>query len=86
MHELFKLVMEREGKDAARSRCETIERDFEVVDVNYKIAVESAVLRSKYRVPMADSVIAATAIQMRVPVVSDDEHFREVREVRARWR
>jgi predicted nucleic acid-binding protein len=39
-----------------------VEKDFRVVDVDAEIARVSAELRSKYKVSMADSIIAATAL------------------------
>lgn len=62
-----------------------VRRDFRVVDVGADLAVLSAELGHHYRMPMAGSVIATTALSLRVPVVTDDEHFRLVREIRVRW-
>ena len=78
-------MLESEGRDVAKLRCSTIERDFDVVDMVYDIAVQSAELRSKYRIPLADSVIAATAQRYGCPVVTDDPHFEKIKEVKSRW-
>jgi len=61
IHEIYRVILEREGREVAILRSETIQRDFNVVDVDYETAVRSAELRSKHRIPMVDSVIAATA-------------------------
>lgn len=85
IHELHRINLEREGKEVANLRSETIRRDFNVIDVDYEAAVTSAELRSKYQIPMADSVIAATA-QIRVcSIVSDDPHFQEIKNLKTRW-
>ena len=42
-------------------RCSTIRRDFDIVDMDYDIAVRSGELRIRYRAPLADNVIATTA-------------------------
>lgn len=77
--------MEREGREVAILRSETIHRDFNVVDVDYETAVRSAELRSRHRIPMADSVIAATAQIHGCPLVSDDPHFQEIEDLKTRW-
>jgi predicted nucleic acid-binding protein len=85
IHEVYRIDLEREGREVARLRCETIRRDFDVVEVGYDEAVMSAELRSRHRVPMADSVIAATAQKHECPVVSDDPHFRGMDGLKTRW-
>jgi len=85
IHEIYKIILESEGRDVAELRCSTIERDFDVVDLVYDISVRSAELRSRYRVPLADSVIAATAQRYGCPVISDDPHFEKIKEVKSRW-
>lgn len=85
IHEIHRLSLEREGREVAILRSETIRRDFNVVDVDYEAAVRSAELRSRYRITMADSVIAATAQIHGCPVVSDDPHFREIEDLKTRW-
>lgn len=85
IHEVYRIDLEREGREVARLRSETIRRDFDVVDVGYETAVRSAELRSRHRVPMADSMIAATAQMHGCPVVSDDPHFRGMDGLKTRW-
>ncbi|MEM2998441.1 MAG: PIN domain-containing protein [Thermoproteota archaeon] len=85
IHEIHRINLEREGKDVATLRSETMRRDFRVVDVDYEIAVRSAELRSRHRMPMADSVIAATAQIHRCPLYSDDPHFQEIKDLKTRW-
>ena len=85
IHEVYRVNLEREGREVAILRSETIQRDFNVVDVDYKMAVRSAELRSKHRIPMADSVIAATAQIHGCPLVSDDAHFKQIPDLKTRW-
>lgn len=61
IHEIHRIVLKKEGKEVATIRSSTIRRDFQIIDVDYAIAVKSAELRIKHQMPMADSVIAATA-------------------------
>ena len=85
IHEVYRVNLEREGREVAILRSETIRRDFNVVDVDYETAVRSAELRSKHRIPMADSVIAATAQIHGCPLVSDDAHFKQIPDLKTRW-
>jgi len=62
----------------ARLRVETIRRDF-VVDVDTQIAEEGADISHRLRIPMADSLIMATAKRYNLSCVTDDPHFSEVK-------
>lgn len=85
VHEVYNLTLAKEGRKTAKSRGEILERDFKVMKVDADLAIQSAELRHKYRIPMADSIIAATACKLRAPVISDDEHFKLVKEARVKW-
>jgi len=85
VHEIHRINLEREGKEAAALRSRVIRGDFKVVDVDYETAVRSAELRSRHRIPMADSVIAATAQIIGCQLVSDDPHFKKIKDLKTRW-
>ena len=85
VHEMHRINLQREGKDVAALRSSAIRGDFEVVDVNYEIAVKSAELRNKNQMPMADSVIAATAQIRDCVLFSDDAHFKDVKNLKIKW-
>ena len=85
VHEIHRINLEKEGREVATLRSETICRDFNVVDVDYETAVLSAELRSRHRMPMADSVIAATAQIHGCSLVSDDPHFQGIKNLKTRW-
>jgi predicted nucleic acid-binding protein len=85
IHELYKLTLEKEGRKVAKLRIQLLRKDFRVVPFDEELAVLSAEIRSKHRIPMADSVIAATAKLHRLECVSDDPHFAQVRELKTRW-
>jgi len=85
VHGIHRINFEREGREVAMLRNETIRRDFDVVDVDYETAVRSAELRSRHRIPMADSIIAAAAQIHGYPLVSDDTHFHEIEDLKTRW-
>lgn len=85
IHEVYWIDLKREGREVARLRSETIRRDFDVVDLDYETAIRSAELRSRHRIPITDSVIAATARIRGCPVVSDDPHFQKIEGMKTRW-
>ena len=85
VHEIHRINLEKEGREVATLRSETICRDFDVVDVDYETAVRSAELRSRHRMPMADSVIAATAQIHGCSLVSDDPHVQGIENLKTRW-
>jgi toxin FitB len=85
IHEIYRLIMKTDGKVVANLRSNTICRDFQVIDVNYEIAVKSAEIRSKHPMPMADSVIAATAQIEECPLFSDDAHFKNIENLKLVW-
>jgi predicted nucleic acid-binding protein len=85
IHELYKLTLEKEGREVARLRIQLLKKDFRIIPVDEELAVLSAEIRSKQRIPMADSIIAATAKLHRLECVSDDPHFSQVREIKTRW-
>ena len=58
--EIFKLSIEKEGKEVADCAL-IIQNEFEVVSVDGEIAKEGGRLGARLRIPMADSLIMATA-------------------------
>jgi predicted nucleic acid-binding protein len=85
LHEVYQLTLRKEGRETAKLRTTLLEQDYEVIDVNADIAKKSAELRSKYKMSMADSIIAATALTLKATCLSDDPHFKAVKEINADW-
>lgn len=85
IHEFYKLVLEKEGRDVARLRTGLMMKEFTVLPLDAETAILSASIRSRHRIPMADSMILATASLNSLDCVTDDPHFAEVRDVKTRW-
>jgi predicted nucleic acid-binding protein len=85
IHEVYQLTLAREGREPAVLRTTLLEKDFKVVKVDAEIAKGSAELRHKYKLSMADSIIAATASYLKATCFSDDPHFQGIREIKTRW-
>jgi predicted nucleic acid-binding protein len=85
IHEVYWLTLGCEGRETALLRADLLEKDFKVVDVNSQIAKESAELRSKYKMSIADSIIAATALSLKATCLSDDPHIQGIKEIKTKW-
>ncbi len=85
VHEVYRLTLQKEGRQVAQLRVGLLEKDFEVIPVNHELAVVSAEIRQENEIPMADSIIAATASKLRAVCVTDDPHIQKVRGVKTRW-
>lgn len=85
IHELYSLTLEREGRETAVLRAELLRQEFNVVPVTSEIAEISAEFRHKYDLSMGDSMIAATASRLKATVISDDQHFKHVKEIKTTW-
>jgi len=85
IHELYKLTIEREGRETAVLRVALLKQEFRVVPVTSEIAEISAEFRHKYKLSMGDSMIAATASSLKALCVSDDSHFKQVKEINTTW-
>ena len=85
LSEIYKLTLEREGRDVAEIRANSLSKDFRLIDVDKDIAVQAALIKHKNGIPFADSLIASTARVLGVPCYTDDPHFRGVEGVVAKW-
>jgi predicted nucleic acid-binding protein len=87
IHEVYRIALEEEGRDLARIRKSAIERDFEIIDVDSEIAVESAEIKvSQGRdFPIADAIIAATAKLRKLVCFTDDRHIKSIARLKTRW-
>lgn len=85
VYETHRINQSREGKTVAGLRSDTINRSFTVVPLDYDSSIQAAEIAEKHRTPLADSVIAATALSLHAPVVTDDPHFQTIHGVKTRW-
>jgi len=85
LHEIYKLTLEKEGRSVAEVRASLLEKDFKIIAVSAKIARISAEYSHKYRIPLADSIIAATAKIINAKCVTDDEHLTQIKDIKTHW-
>lgn len=85
IHELFRILLEKEGLEVAKHRIGMLRKTFKVKDLDFELAIQSADLRKKYLIPMADSMIAASSVALKAECITDDPHFNDIRELCVRW-
>jgi predicted nucleic acid-binding protein len=91
LFEIYKLSLEREGKEVAEARTAHMRKEFEVVPVTDSIAIRGAQLKhaakvqSNEDIPMADSLIAATSLLSKAVCVTGSPRFDEMPQVKRKW-
>ncbi len=85
LHELYLLDLQKRGRETARISLQAVQDLFRVAAVNSQVAIDAAELRNRYRIPMGDSLIAATCHIMGAQCVTDDPHFTKLREIKTHW-
>lgn len=85
LSEIYKLTLEKEGRDVAELRANTLTKDFRLVAVDKGIAIQAALIKHKHNIPFADSLIASTARILKIPCYTDDPHFRGIEGVTLKW-
>jgi len=74
IYEVFKVVL-REKDEGAAIRAIALMRQGTVVDLDQELAIQAAKLSIDYKVPMADSIIIATARRYDATIWTQEEDF-----------
>jgi predicted nucleic acid-binding protein len=85
IHEVYNLSITQAGRETATLRVSSIKAEFQVIPVDDQIAQVSAELGHKYHLSMGDSMIAATAATLKAVCISDDPHFKQIKEIEVEW-
>ena len=87
LSETYAVVRKNAGREVAEHRFrELISSGLRVVQLSLEMARESGVLRARHqeKIPWGDCLIAGTHIVEKADLVlSEDSHFKEIREIRA---
>jgi len=85
--EVTNAVSRSRGRDEALTQLRALEHSgLEVVPLDVGLARDAGLLRCVYRdIPMADCVIAATALRLKGRVLTNDPHFSKVKGLRTTW-
>ena len=85
LSEVYKLTLEKEGKDVAEIRANSLSKDFRLVGVDKDVAIQAAIIKHRYGIPFADSLIASTSKVLGVPCYTDDPHFHGIAGLTVKW-
>lgn len=72
--EVFKRVLQQRGEDAALQAAAIMSQG-QVIDLDMSLALTAAKLSAEHKMPMADSIILATARQYNAIVLTQDNDF-----------
>ncbi|MBT9173567.1 MAG: hypothetical protein DDT21_01968 [Syntrophomonadaceae bacterium] len=75
IYEVFKRILQQRGEDAALSAIGWMAMG-RVVALSQELALEAATLSLELGLPMADSIILATAYANQAVLWTQDEHFK----------
>jgi predicted nucleic acid-binding protein len=80
LYEVFKRVYQQRGEDDAL-KAVALMMQGRVIDLDAEIALSAAKLSQDLPIPMADSLILATARAYQATLWTQDEHFKGIAEV-----
>lgn len=85
--EVVNVICQEAGRAEVLAQLRALEHSgLDVIPLDADLAREAGLLQCMHRdLPIADCVIAATALRFRGRVVSDDPHFSKVRGLRTTW-
>ena len=76
LFEIFKRLSIQRGKETALQAMGVLYRG-QLVALNDEIALQAALLSLEYKLPLADSIILATAQAQKATLWTQDEHFKD---------
>ena len=77
IYEVFKTVLRQRGEDAALQTAALMKQGNEV-DLTSGLAIEAAKISLDYKIPMADSIILATARAYEAIIWTQDQDFKDL--------
>ena len=80
-YEVFKAVLRERGEDAALQAI-ALMKQARVVDLSLEIAIQAAKISIEHKIPMADSIIFATAQTYEATIWTEDDDFRNLKGVK----
>ncbi|MGQ9554235.1 MAG: type II toxin-antitoxin system VapC family toxin [Anaerolineae bacterium] len=81
IYEVFKRVAQQRGEDDALAAAAAMGQGLQV-DLDRTLAISAAVISLELGLPMADSIILATAYAYNAALWTQDSHLKDVRGVR----
>jgi predicted nucleic acid-binding protein len=77
LYEVFKRILQQRDINAARTNVSDMYEGY-LIDLTAPLALSAAQISVEYKLPMADSLILATARLYDAALWTQDEHFRDI--------
>ena len=77
LHEVFKRILQQRDEGSALQAVAAMQQGT-VVDLDARIALDAARISLKHKLPLADSVILATAQALDAAVWTQDDDFKDI--------
>jgi len=77
VYEVFKKIMKDVGEQEALTAVATM-RHGECVPLTESIAISAAIIGMQYKIPLADSIIVASARRFEAKIWTQDSHFEKI--------
>jgi predicted nucleic acid-binding protein len=77
VYEIFKKVLAERGENEALETIAILSQG-EIVDVDMNIAIQASQISLQYKIPMADSILLATAQKYKAILWTQDKHFENI--------
>lgn len=81
IYEVFKVVLREKGEDDALQVLALMKQG-RIIDLSSEIAIYAARISQEKKIPMADSIIIATAYYYDAVIWTQDEHFKNLKGVK----
>lgn len=81
VYEVFKKVLQQKGEDAALQVAALMYQG-NIAELSVNLAVDSAKISHELKLPLADSIILATAKSYKAVIWTQDEHFKSINGVK----
>jgi predicted nucleic acid-binding protein len=81
IYEVFKKVYQSQGQAMAETRVADLVKG-SVIDLTASLSMSAALISAELKLPMADSIILATAREFQAILWTQDEHFKDLPDVK----
>jgi predicted nucleic acid-binding protein len=81
IYEVFKVILRESGENEALQAVAAMQKG-KVVDLNAQLAIEASRLSIGHQLPMADSIILATAQEFKAVIWTQDSDFKDLSRVK----
>jgi Predicted nucleic acid-binding protein, contains PIN domain len=81
IYEVFKVVLRESGENEALQAAVAMQKE-RVVDLTASMAIAASKISLEHKIPMADSIILATAKEFKATIWTQDSDFKNIDDVK----